>query len=164
MKLPGHATVLGQAPGPLALASTGARAMLPLEPGPHRQLIAHLGKGEGAAPCRISLCLEGIRGTQDAAVLHVTVGPATGETSLLRRPPPAAPIALYGLRRASSRRESRPGAGLTHIVDVTAAVTQLPLARSLAADTLAVTIAPAAPLPEPVDLTIARLLLIWERF
>lgn len=164
MKLPEHAIVLGQAPGPLALASNGARATLPLEPGPHRELIAHLGKGEGAAPCRLSLCLEGIRGTQDSAVLHVAVGAASGETSQLRRMPPAEPIALYGLRRASGRRESQPGAGLAHIVDVTAAVAQLPLARSLAEDTLAVAITPAAPLPEPVDLTIARIVLFWERF
>ncbi len=159
MTLPDDAKVLGIAPGPLALTVTGVQASIPLEPGPHRQLLAHVDAARGVAGCRISLCLENIRGTQDGAVLHVSVGEASA-----RRPPSAEPLGLYGLRRASVRKGQRPGAGLTNILDLTAAVAQLPLVRSLASDALAVTIYPAAPLPEPVDIVIGRLVLFWEKF
>lgn len=159
MTLPTAAEVLGIAPGPLALTGTGARASIPLEPGPHRRLLAHVDAVRGVAGCRISLCLENIRGTQEGAILQVALGEASP-----RRIPSAPPIGLYGLRRASVRKDQGQGAGLTNIVDLTAAVAELPLVRSLAADALAVTVYPASPLPEPVDIVIGRLVLFWEKF
>lgn len=161
MTLPAHAELLGIAPGPLALASTGAHVVIPLEPGPHRHLLA---QASAAGDYRISLCLEQIRGTQEGAVLQVAVGEAKSPAQSLRRVPCAEPIGLYGLRRASVQSERKQSAGLTTIVDVTEAVARLPLVRSLAADALAVAIYPAEPLPEPVDIVIGRVLLFWEKF
>lgn len=159
MTLPKDAEVLGIAPGSLALSATGAHATIPLEPGPHRRLLAHVEAASGVAGCRISLCLENIRGTQEGAVLQVALGEASA-----RRTPGVEPIGLYGLRRASVRKDQGKDVGLTNIVDLTAAVAPLPLVRSLSADALAITVYPASPLPEPVDIVIGRLVLFWEKF
>jgi tyrosinase len=153
--------LLGASPG--AVKVTGSvSTVLPLEPGPHRAVLASLARKAEAALVRIYLHLENIRGTNDATALNAYLDlPATAKPGE-HRERHAGTVGLYGLRRASLPQSETGGAGLTCMLDVTETFLALPAASSIASDELRITVVPNRPLSEDSGLVIGRVALYWQ--
>lgn len=112
---------------------------------------------ETAAPDRVFLNLENIRGTQNATVLAVYLDAPTGDNPIGHPELLAGSVGLFGLRGASAPGGRHGGQGLSFTLEITKIVDALHLNNRLNHDALKVTIVPSRPLSERVPITIGRI-------
>jgi tyrosinase len=144
--------LVGAHDGALQIKSSGARATVKLDPGVRRKLSANLAAASiKALPDRTYLELENVRGTRDAHKLSVYVSGHLAGT-----------VALFGLRRASTKDGQHGGSGLSFELDVTNIIDTLHLENSLDVDSLDVKILPNHSIPEDEPITVGRVSLYRE--
>jgi tyrosinase len=110
-----------------------------------------------AAPDRMYLKLENIRGTHDASVLNVYVNVPANESPGAHPELLAGTIGLFGLRRSSMQDGRHGGAGLSFVLDISDIVDRLHLSQQLTADALRVTVVPNQPVPADAAITVGRI-------
>ena len=152
MDLPPNAEQLGTSAEQLPISSAGVLVTVQLTPAGQRYLAARAGN---AAPERVCLALENVRGTHDATVLNVYLSQPEDEQRGARPQLVVGSAALYGLRLASNPRGSN-RAGLTLVFELNSLLAEPDTAQLLQGNELHLRVAPSRPLPEKPDITIGR--------
>jgi len=138
--------LLGAHDGTLQIKSSGVRATVKLDSAVRARMSASLAAAsETNLPDNVYLKLENVRGTVDAYKLNVSINQQSAGT-----------VALFGLRRASSKDGQHGGAGLTFILDITNIIDNLFLDKTLDADALDVKIEPNRAVSDKANLTVGR--------
>jgi tyrosinase len=112
---------------------------------------------ETAAPDRVYLKLENVRGTRDASVLSVYVNAPEGTLPDNHPESLAGSVGLFGLRRASMRDGRHAGMGLSFVLDISEIIDRLHMDRRLSSDALRVTILPDREISEDAAITVGRI-------
>ena len=138
--------LLGAHDGALPIKSSGARATVRLDTDVRRKVSASLAAAsETALPDHVYLHLENVRGTRDAHKLSVYVNEHVAGT-----------VALFGLRRASSKDGQHGGEGLDFVLNITNIIDTLHLDDALDVDSLNVRIVPSHAVPDNEDFSVGR--------
>jgi tyrosinase len=140
----------------LRITGSDARTSVQLDSGARQKLSESLAMVAGAAPDRVFLNLENVRGLADSTAFNVYVGLPDGATPADHPERLAGSIALFGVRKASLADEEHAGQGLTFVLDITNIVDELHLNNALDVDTLAVQIVPVKPVAEDAQVSIGR--------
>jgi tyrosinase len=128
-----------------------------LHPGVRRKVSASLTMAAGpAAPDKVFLNLENVRGLADSTAIRVYVGLPAGANPADHPERLAGSIALFGVRKASLADEEHAGQGLTFVLEITDIVDALHLNNALDVDALDVRIVPVNPVPEEAQISIGR--------
>jgi tyrosinase len=113
--------------------------------------------GETAAPDRVFLNLENVRGLNDAAAFRVYVNLPEGAKPEDHPELLAGSVALFGVRTASQTDAEHAGQGLTFVLEITKIVDALHLKNGLDVNSLDVRIVPIKPIPEGAQISIGRI-------
>ena len=149
--------MVGASPEALPIKRAGARTSVKLDAGVRRKVMASLSNAaETAAPDRVYLNLENVRGTHDAAALSVYVNLPEGAKPSDHPELLAGSVGLFGLRRASLKDGQHGGQGLNFVLDITKIVDALHLKNALDVDSLSVTIVPRKAIPDQAEITVGR--------
>lgn len=141
----------------LPIKGSGASTFVKLDSGVRGKISASLTKAsETAAPDRVFLKLENVRGTQDASVLSVYVNLPKGANPNDHPELLAGSVGLFGLHGASLKDGKHGGEGLSFVLDITKIVDALHLNNALSADSLEVTIVPHRAIPNDAEVTVGR--------
>ena len=139
--------LLGAHDKPLPIKSSGARATVRLDKDVRDKVSASLaGASETALPDKVYLDLQNVRGTRDGHKLSVYVNEYLAET-----------VALFGLRRASSKDGQHGGEGLSFLLDITHVIDSLHLDDALDVDSLDVRIVPSHAVPDNDDFSVGQI-------
>ncbi|HEY4379569.1 MAG TPA: tyrosinase family protein [Acidobacteriaceae bacterium] len=142
----------------LSLSRTGAAAAVRLDPGVRRKVVQSLTQAaESAAPDRVYLELENVRGTFDASVLSVYINLPDNAKPADHPELFAGSIALFGLSRASLQDDQHAGDGLSFVLDISKVVDTLHLSKSLDVDSLSVKLVPNREIPDHAQITVGRI-------
>jgi tyrosinase len=118
-----------------------AQTTVRLDSGPRKKVSNSLvAAAETAAPDRVFLNLENVRGLVDADHPELLAGS----------------LALFGVRKASLKDDEHAGQGLTFVLEITKIVDALHLKNKFDADALSVEIVPLKPVPEQAQISIGR--------
>lgn len=109
-----------------------------------------------AAPERVFLNLENVRGLLDAVAFQVYVNLPEGASPADHPDRLAGSIALFGVTQATGPDNEHGGQGLTFVLEITQIVHALHLEGSLDAGSLDVRIVPVKPVPESAQVSIGR--------
>jgi len=109
-----------------------------------------------AAPDRVFLNLENVRGKNDATAFRVYVGLADNEDPATHPEKLAGKIALFGVRKASLPNDEHAGNGLTFVLEITHLIDAMHLAGSLNTPNISVRLVPTHPVPEAAEVSIGR--------
>ena len=149
--------LVGASREPVRIKNGEAGTSVQLDAGMRRKVSASLDAAPAtAAPDRVFLNLENVRGLADSTAFHVYVGLPQGATPADHPERLAGSIALFGVRKASRVDGEHAGQGLTFVLDITNIVDSLHLADALDVDALDVRIVPLKPVPEAAQITIGR--------
>jgi tyrosinase len=141
----------------LPIKGSGASTVVKLDAGVRRKVSASLAAAsESAAPDRVFLRLENVRGTHDAGVLSVYINLPEGAKPSDHPELLAGSVGLFGLRTASLTDGEHAGEGLNLVLEITKIVDTLHLRNSLDADSLTVRIVPRQPVPDQAQITVGR--------
>jgi tyrosinase len=110
-----------------------------------------------AAPDRVFLNLENVRGPSDAAIFQVYVGVPDGEAPSDHPELLAGSIAPFGLRKASTPNDEHAGQGLTFVLEISDIVDHLHLSDSFDVERLPVRIVPMHSVPDDSAITVGRI-------
>ncbi len=158
MDLPKDAEILGTTLHPICVRGLGALAHVSLASEQTPTLLADLRSTPKDAPAfRIYFALEGIRGTFDATILNVFIGLPQSASPSERIEYRIGNEALYGLRRASRPSNRSRGGGMASLMDATDVIQRLLRSRLFDPGDVQISIVPEKPLPEPVEITIERI-------
>jgi tyrosinase len=150
--------LIGASGTALRLHGTGAGTAVKLDPAMRGKVTASLAAAsEKAAPDRVFLNLENVRGLQDAAAVSVYVGLPEDADPLEHPEHKAGAVGLFGLRKASLPTEEHGGQGLTFVVDITDIIDSLHLRGKFDAKALNVRLVPSRPIPEQAQVSIGRI-------
>jgi len=142
---------------PLPIKGSEARTSVQLDTGMRRKVSASLARAaETAAPDRVFLNLENVRGLADSTAFQVYVGLPDDANPADHPERLAGSIALFGVRKASLTDEEHAGQGLTFVLEITNIVDALHLNNALDVDALNVRIVPVKPVPEDAQVSIGR--------
>jgi tyrosinase len=109
-----------------------------------------------AAPERVFLNLENVRGLADSTAFHVYVNVPEGADPADYPDQHAGSIALFGVRKATAPDQEHAGAGLTFVLEITDIVRDLDLESSLDANAIEVRIVPIKHVPAEAQVVIGR--------
>lgn len=141
----------------LPIKGSGASTTVKLDPGVRHKVTSSLARAaETAAPDRVFLNLENVRGVQDATVLDVYINLPEGAKPSDHPELYAGSVSLFGLRKASAKDEKHGGEGLNLILDITDVVDALHLKNALNVDSLNVRIMPANEVRDEDQITVGR--------
>lgn len=141
----------------LSIKGPGASTSVKLDTGVRRKVAASLATAsEAAAPDRVFLRLENVRGTHDATVLSVYINLAEGARPSDHPELLAGSVALFGLHGASFKDGKHAGQGLNFVLEITQIVDALHLQNALDMDSLQVRIVPRRAIPDQAQITIGR--------
>jgi tyrosinase len=133
------------------------RTSVKLDTGVRRKVSASLEEAvAGAAPDRVFLNLENVRGLADATSFKVYIGLPENAKPEDHPERLAGTVALFGVRKASLVDEEHVGQGLNFVLEITNIVDQLHLSNALAVDSLDVRIVPVKPVPDEAKVTVGR--------
>jgi tyrosinase len=150
--------LVGASQQPIPVKGSGASSTVKLDAGVRDKLSASLSSAsETAAPDRVFLNLENVRGTHDAAVLSVYLNLPEGAKPSDHPELLAGGVGLFGLRRASAIDGRHGGQGLNFVLDITKVADTLHLNNALNADSLRVTIVPNRAVPDQSEITVGRI-------
>ena len=147
----------------LRLAGAEAHSTVTLDPAVQRKVTASFHAATAAtgarpaAPDRVFLNLENVRGLNDATAFSVYINVPEGEDP--RRFPDhlAGSIALFGVRKATMADDKHAGDGLTFVLEITRVIDTLHLAGALDAGQLQVRLVPMRPVPDAAQVSIGRI-------
>lgn len=129
-----------------------------LDPAGRERVSASLsGVARGAAPDRVFLNLENVRGLSDAIALRVYVGMESGANPSDHPENLAGTVSLFGVSRASDPDDSHAGSGLTLTVEITDVVDRLHLGNAFDVKDLSVHLVPITEVPEAAATEIGRI-------
>lgn len=149
--------LVGASQGPLPIKGSGASTSVKLDAGVRRKVSASLlMASETAAPDRVFLNLENVRGTHDASVLNVYINLPEGAKPDEHPEFLAGSVGLFGLRKASLQDGKHGGQGLNFVLEVTKIIDVLHLNNALDADSLHVRIVPHQAVPDQAQITVGR--------
>ena len=147
----------------LPIKGSGALTTVQLNTEVRRKVAASLRSApQAAAPDRIFLKLENVRGTHDASVLSVYINLPEGANPSDHPELLAGSVGLFGLRSASFKEGKHGGQGLTFVLDITKIIDELHLSNELDADSLKVTIVPHRVVPDHAQITVGRVSIYRE--
>jgi len=157
MSAAGNVELLGANQAPLAIRDSGARTTVRLHPEVRRRLTANLANAsETAAPDRVILNLENVRGAHDAHVLSVFINLPPDAKPGDRPELLAGSVALFGLREASSSSGPHGGQGLNFALDISKVTDALYLRNALDTDSIDVTLVPHKRVRDEAEITVGR--------
>jgi tyrosinase len=110
-----------------------------------------------AAPDRVFLNLENVRGQSDATAFRVYLGLGDEEDPAEHPERLAGSIAPFGVSQASDFGDEHAGQGLTFVLEITDIVDQLHLEGGFDVDSLPVRIVPVRPIGRKSELSIGRI-------
>jgi tyrosinase len=110
-----------------------------------------------AAPDRVFLNLENVRGHSDATAFRVYLGVGDEEDPAEHPERLAGSIAPFGVSQASDFDDEHAGQGLTFVLEITDIIDQLALEGGFDVDTLPVRIVPVRPVGRKSELSIGRI-------
>src|ERR1700733_11591830 len=144
-----------------SLRVTGAEAKISvaLDQSVQRKLSASLesaATGAPAAPDRIFLNLENVRGLNDATVFSVYINVPEGEDPAKHPDHLAGSVALFGVSKATMANEEHAGNGLTFVLEISHVIDTLHLAGALKQNQLHVRLVALNPIPEAAKVSIGR--------
>ena len=116
-----------------------------------------------AAPDRVFLNLENVRGQSDASAFRVYVGVPDGENVDAHPDLLAGSVAPFGVRKATQPDGEHAGQGLNFVLDITRIVDRLHAAGSFDVEHLPVRIVPVRELPEEQQVSIGRISIFRQR-
>jgi tyrosinase len=141
----------------IRVVGSEARTAVPLDPDVRGRVSQSLAAAaETAAPDRVFLNLENVRGLADATAFQVYVG-VRGATAAAAREELAGSVALFGVRKATNPDGPQGGQGLTYVLEITTIVDALHLGAGFDADALDVRIVPIRPVAEEAQISIGRI-------
>jgi tyrosinase len=157
--------LVGASTRSVSVRGADARSHVRLDSSMRRKVTASLsappvsaaGIAEAAAPDRVFLNLENVRGPSDSVIFQVYVGVPEGEDPAERPDLLAGTIAPFGLSKASRPDDEHAGQGLTFVLEITDLVDGLHLSNSFDVDRLPVRIVPVHPVPDEAAITIGRI-------
>lgn len=153
----GNVELVGANQGTLRVTGARVDTVVGLDRAVRNKVSASLVRAvETAAPDRVYLKLENVRGAQDASVLSIFVNVPGNEAPDNHPELLAGSVGLFGLRRSSMRDGKHAGAGLSFVIDITDIVDRLHLSHALT-DSLRVTILPDRAVAEPAAITVGRI-------
>jgi tyrosinase len=154
---PQNVELLGANDGALNLVGAEARTSIAVDPAVRAKVSASLTAApQAAAPDRVFLNLENIRGLNDATIFNVYVNAPEGEDPAQHPENLAGSVALFGVRKASRADTEHAGDGLTYVLEITDIIDALHLQGSLTSNKLDVRIVPLNPVPESAKISIGR--------
>jgi tyrosinase len=112
--------------------------------------------GAAAAPDRVFLNLENVRGVRDSTAFNVYINVPEGEDPTKYPDHLAGSIALFGVRKATMADDKHAGDGLTFVLDISHVIDKLHLAGA-SIDQLQVRLLPVKPVPEAAQVSIGRI-------
>jgi tyrosinase len=149
--------LVGANQGALSIKGSGARTAVKLDTDVRRKVSASLARAsETAAPDRVFLNLENVRGTRDAHVLSVYINLPEGAKPSDHPELLAGSVGLFGLRSASLKDSKHAGQGLDFVLEITNIIDALHLNNALDVESLDVRIVPHQAVPEQAQITIGR--------
>jgi tyrosinase len=149
--------LVGASQESLPISGAEARTSVQLNSGVRNKVSASLAvTPHAAAPDRVFLNLENVRGLVDSTAFHVYVGLPQGANPADHPENFAGSIALFGVRKATVADEEHGGQGLTLVLEITKIVDALHMKNALTVDSLDVRIVPLKPVPEDAQVSIGR--------
>jgi tyrosinase len=141
----------------LAIKGSGAHTTVRLDTEVRHKVSTSLARAaQTAAPDRVFLNLENVRGTHDASVLSVYINLPEGASPSEHPELLAGSVGLFGLRRASLKDGRHGGQGLSFVLEITKIIDALYLNKALDVASLQVRIVPHQAVPEQAQITIGR--------
>lgn len=138
--------LMGASQGPLVIRGTEARTSVRLDAEVRQKVSASLASAAlTAAPDRVYLSLENVRGTRDAFVLQAYVNDRS-----------VGSVGLFGLRRASRRDGAHAGEGLNFVFEISDVIDALHMANALDVAALDIRLVPHQEIPEQAEVTVGR--------
>jgi tyrosinase len=154
-----HVELLGASQTGFSMTGSQASAAVKLDHAVRRKVSSSLQgmAGGPAAPDRIFLNLENVRGLNDATVFNVYINLPEGDDPAKHPELRAGSISLFGVSKASAMDGPHAGDGLTFVVEITHVIDTLHLAGKLNVDQLHVSLVPRRPVPEGSPVTIGHI-------
>jgi tyrosinase len=149
--------LVGANRGSLRITGSDARTSVQLDRDMRRKVSASLAvTAETAAPDRVFLNLENVRGLSDSTAFRVYIDVPEGASPADHPERLAGSVALFGARKATLADGEHAGQGLTFVLEITKIVDALHLKNALDVDALDVWIVPVRPVPEDSQVSIGR--------
>jgi tyrosinase len=142
---------------PLRIAGRDeVRTSVQLDKKTRRKVSASLAAAAEAAPDRVFLNLENVRGLNDATAFQVYINLPEGAKPADHPERLAGTIGLFGVRKATAAGGEHAGQGLTFVLEITKIIDELHLTNALDVDALDVRIVPVKHVPEEAKISIGR--------
>jgi tyrosinase len=143
----------------LRLTGNEARAAVTLDAAVRHKVSASFlsAAAAPAAPDRIFLNLENVRGLNDATAFNVYVNVPEGEDPAKHPDNLAGSVALFGVRKATVADGQHAGDGLTFVLEISHVIDKLHLAGALDTNQLHIRLVPVRPVPEAAQVSIGRI-------
>ena len=151
--------LLGANTESIRLSGTEARTSIALDPAAQNRLTTNLREAPAtsAAPDRIFLNLENVRGISDATAFNVYINVPEGENPANYPDNLAGSVALFGVRKASVADDKHAGDGLTYVLEISDIIDRLHLSRAIDAGQLHVLLVPRNPVSTEAQISIGRI-------
>jgi tyrosinase len=154
---PKKVELLGVNTQSLKVSGTDARTSVKLDSAVRQKVSASLTAAGPAAPDRIFLNLENVRGLHDATAFSVYINVPDGDDPRSHPDHLAGSIALFGVRKATKVDDKHAGNGLTFVLEISHVIDKLHLAGALNANEIHVRLVPRHPVPEAAKVSIGRI-------
>jgi tyrosinase len=143
----------------IRLSGAEARTSIALDAAVQNRLSTNLREAAAtsAAPDRIFLNLENVRGISDATAFNVYINVPEGENPADYRGNLAGSVALFGVRKASVADDKHAGDGLTYVLEISDIIDRLYLSRAIDTGQLHVLLVPRNPVPTEAQISIGRI-------
>jgi tyrosinase len=142
----------------LPIGRAGASTSVKLDPSALRKVSSSLAMAsQTAAPDRVFLKLENVRGAHDDTVLSVYINLPDGAQPSDHPERLAGSVGLFGLHGASFKDGKHAGQGLSFVLEITKIVDALHLNNSLDVESLHVRIVPDQAVPAADQITVGRI-------
>ena len=154
-----HVELMGASSGGLSLTGSSAKASVQLDHAVRNRMSSSLQgmAGGPAAPDRIFLNLQNVRGANDATALTVYINVPEGDDPAKHPELKAGSIGLFGLSKASAMDGPHAGDGLNFSIEISHVIDTLHLRGALNVNQLHVSIVPRKPVPNQEPVTIGHI-------
>ena len=154
-----HVELMGASSGGLSLTGSSAKASVQLDHAVRNRMSSSLQgmAGGPAAPDRIFLNLQNVRGANDATALTVYINVPEGDDPAKHPELKAGSIGLFGLSKASAMDGPHAGDGLNFSIEISHVIDTLHLRGALNVNQLHVNIVPRKPVPNQEPVTIGHI-------
>ena len=158
MDKPKNVELVGASAGSVPIRGDLVKASVQLDPTARKMVVASLRAAfETAAPDRVFLNLENVRGNADATTFSVYIDVPKSDKPTDHPERLAGSVALFGVSKASKPNDEQAGQGLNYVLEISRIVDALHLQDKLDANQLQVSIVPFRPVPDEAEVTIGRI-------